>query len=168
MDKPKVYEDVSNIVEHEIKKRAGRWRCQNLEFEEATQLVRIRIHQQFNKWDQSRPFLNWVNRVISNALINLVRDHVVRYEKPCVHCAANEGADLCRITKSGKKCGECRLFREWEQGKKHAFNVKVPVSMENHIDEVNNMEGDFFDLDKSKVKLDGFLKKELNVALLIF
>lgn len=165
-EKPKVkiltYETQSSIIDNEIYKRGGRWKCQNLEFEDASQIVRLRIYQQFDKWDQSRPFLNWVNRVITNALINLHRDNVVRYEKPCNHCAANEGGELCRVTKSGKKCGECRLFREWEMGKKHAFNVKVPVSIENHIDEVNSIEGDFFNLDESKLKLDGFLKEELN------
>ena len=161
IDKPKVYEDLHSVIENEIRKRRGRWRCTNIDFEEASQLVRIRIAQKFHKWDQARPFAQWVNRLITNCLINLVRDHVVRYEKPCVHCAANEGDGFCRLTPSHEQCSECKLFKEWENTKKHAFNVKVPVTIEDHIDEINNMEGDFYDVGASKERLDELMKKEL-------
>ncbi len=170
---PLTYEDLSDTIENELKKRRGRWRCRRLDFEEAAQLCRIRIFTKFDKWDQTLPFVNWANRLITNCLINIVRDNVVRYERPCVKCAFNDGNGLCRVTPSKIQCGECKFYREWEQKGKHAFDVKRPVSIENHTDEVSNMQGDFFNVGEAKIHLEVLLKdvltpKELKVFKWMF
>ena len=160
---PKRYEDVSLIIEEEVKKRRGRWHSTRVDFEDAAQEVRLQIFEQFEKWDQSRPFLNWVNTVITNRLINILRDTTTRYSRPCVSCEGDDGAELCRFTPSKMKCSECKMYREWENShKKNAFNVNFALSAENHIDEVHNIQDDFFDIMGAKDVLVEALKKELS------
>lgn len=68
--------------------------------------------------------------------------------RPCMGCAKNEGGDLCALTPSGKQCGECPLYKKWEIGKKAAFDSRLPVSIENHSQEVFSMPEESVDVER--------------------
>jgi len=159
---PKRYEDLSKIIDGEIRKRRNKWKYTHLEFEDVSQSLRLHIWKKFSKWDQQRDFAPWVNRVITRALINIIRDSYANLTKPCVKCAGNEGDTFCRFTPSHQQCSECPMFKNWAKGKKHAFDIKLPVSIENHTDEVSNISSKFFDIEGAKVLLEIELKKILN------
>lgn len=158
------YEDLSKTVDGEIRKRRNKWKYTHLEFEDVSQSLRLHIWKNFSKWDQARAFAPWVNRVITRAIINIIRDSYANLTKPCVKCAGNEGDTFCRFTPSHQQCNECPMFKSWSKGKKHAFDIKLPVSIENHTDEVSNISSKFFNIDGAKLILEAELKKVLNPA----
>ena len=159
-----IYEDVAKAVDKEIRKRRNKWRYTHLEFEDVAQSLRLHIWKKFSRWDQSRNFIPWVNRVITHALINIIRDSYANLTKPCVKCAGNEGDVFCRFTPSHTQCSECPMYKNWAKKKKPAFDIKLPVSIENHTDEVSNMSGKFFDIESAKLVLEIELKKILTVT----
>ena len=155
------YEDHSSIIDLEIQKRRHKWKYPQVDFDDIAQQIRIRIYNKWDKWDQERPFLPWVNTLITHFIINTVRDTYSNFSPPCAKCVGDEGEDLCRFTASRKKCAECPFYADWEKLKKHAHDVKLPVPIENHIWEVHNIQSDFFNLQEAKENLDGYMKKGL-------
>src|SRR6478735_4891919 len=94
------FEDKYLIIEKEIEKRRHKWTLKAVAwlcFDDVKQLILIHIWKQFGKWDQDKEFLPWVNRVISNQIINLLRNLYMNMARPCISCCANEGEDRCRI-----------------------------------------------------------------------
>ncbi len=162
------YTEIARIVSS----RRGGWTYLSiLPWEDVSQELFIRIYQKWHLYDPIKAphFENWVNTLISNAFLNLRRDHYLRLAKPCVgggmtngkSCAYNQGGDLCGFTRSGKQCAECPVFAEWEKKRKYQFNVKAQVTIENHSQEVSNIQRDFVDYDNIKIGLDKAMLKEL-------
>jgi hypothetical protein len=131
----------------------------------------IRIN---DKWHLYRPekapkLEHWVNTVITNALFNMRRD-VRRFARPCVnsdknsggHCAFNIGDGACSYTPSGKQCEECPLYAAWAKKRQHQLHTQVHVALENHAQEVSNMQDDFSDIEGIKAKLDEAILSELS------
>lgn len=52
------------------------------------------------------------------------------------------------MTSSGKQDGECLLYREWEKKKKSAYDTKLPVSIENHQQEIFSLPEQSVDVEK--------------------
>jgi DNA-directed RNA polymerase specialized sigma24 family protein len=69
----------------------------------------------------------------------------------------------CMFTSSGAQDSTCPLYKKWEKTKKQAYNVKITLSIENHLHEVEKTytESDQ-DIDQSIKKLVSELKKVLN------
>jgi hypothetical protein len=155
------YEDCSDAIDKEIRKRRGKWLYNHIEWDDVAQTIRAKIALRWGYWDQTRPLAPYVNRIITRHLQNLVRDSYAKLTKPCVKCAGNEGENFCRFTASKTQCAQCPLYAEWQKSKESAFNVSLPVSIENHVDEVRNIQNDFFDLDYGKEQLIKLMKKEL-------
>lgn len=155
------YQDLSEEIDAEIEKRRGKWRYPHIDFDDIAQGIRIRIYNKWSKWDQERPFGPWVNTLITNYLINVAEETYTNYTPPCNKCVGDEGEDLCRFTNSRKKCAECPFYAKWEKSKKPAFDVKIPLSAENHSWEIQNMPQDFFSVDSSKKLLFEEMKRVL-------
>tara|TARA_Y100000310_G_scaffold13881_1_gene14184 strand:+ start:3672 stop:4397 length:726 start_codon:yes stop_codon:yes gene_type:complete len=160
--KPK-FENCINLVDEEIKKRRSKWNLTALawlDFDDVSQIIRLHI---FNKWDQydpKQPLAPWLNRIITNQIKNLIRNNYGNYSRPCLKCAAAEGENLCKIYV--KQCNDCPLYAEWEKNKKRAYNIKIPLPMENHSHEVKSITGIGFDIEKNAKalhkKMKGVLK----------
>jgi len=163
-NKPTIYEDWSEVIDDEIQKRRHKWRYPQVDFDDIAQQIRIRINNKWEKWDQERPFLPWVNTLITHFLINTVRDTFSNFSPPCTKCVGDEGEDLCRFTACRKKCSECPFYAEWEKLKKHAHDVKLPVPIDNHIWEVGNIQSDFFNVQEARENLEIFMKKSLTAS----
>jgi len=136
---PKIkFEDKIDIISEEIKKRKGKWTLTSIawmDFEDISQILKIHIFKKWHLFDQDKPLLPWLNRIISNQLKNLVRNNYTNYCKPCLRCAAAEPDSSCSIY--GAQDSRCPLYKRWVQKKKSAYDVKMALPLENHRNEVN-------------------------------
>ena len=150
------------IINQEIAKRRVRWNLKIIpwmDFEDVSQIVRFHIYKKIHLYDRKKPILPWVNRIISNQIKNLIRDYYGNFSRPCLKCTASEGGDNCAIYV--KQCGDCPLYRKWEKSKKSAHDTKLPVSVENHIQEVYQKSAEHVDVELGLSKLKNQVKKFL-------
>jgi len=156
------FEEQLDVIQHEIGKRRNKWTLIAIPFEDVSQMVIIRIFKKYHLFDPSKgEFSHWVNKVISSAIKNILRDNYLKYNRPCLGCAKNLGGDTCSYTPSGKQCEECPLFKKWKKNKEQHFNVKQSLSLENHTNEAESKVGDFTDVSIAKNKIDEHIKKKL-------
>jgi len=151
-----------SLINQEIAKRKARWNLKIIpwmDFEDVSQIVRFHIYKKIHLYDRKQPLLPWINRIISNQIKNLIRDYYGNFSRPCLKCAASEGADGCAIY--AKQSGECPLYKKWENTKKNAHDTKLPVSVENHVREVHQKNAEDVDVELSLSKLKDQVKNFL-------
>lgn len=155
------------FVQHEINQKRRSWTLTTMSFEDASQEVMIRVWKQYEKglFDPTKaPFQHWLNRLITNAFKNLLRDNLLRWQRPCIRdggCVYNLGDGHCSFTKSGNQCEECPLFKEWKQKKESEYNIKASVALEHHSQEVHSIQSDFADIEGAKKIIDAKMLAEL-------
>ena len=156
------FESQLDVIQHEIAKRKNKWTLVAIPFEDVSQMVMIRIFKKYHLFEPEKgEFSHWVNKVISSAIKNILRDNYLKYNRPCLGCAKNLGGDICSYTPSGKQCEECPLFLKWKHSKEQHFNVKQSLSLENHSQEAESKVGDFTDIAGAKNVIDEKIKKKL-------
>ena len=89
-------------------------------------------------WDQTKPLEPWIGRIISNQLKNLIRNNYTNYVRPCLSCPHNMGEDQCSLTPNGIQNNICSLYAKWERTKKPGYDLKMPVTIENHRQEIES------------------------------
>jgi len=113
------YEDKVNVIDCELQKRKHKWHLNALawfDFEDVEQIIRFHIFKKWDQWDQSRNLEPWVNKIISNQLKNILRNHYSNFARPCLNCPFNEseeeggGENSCSFTASKKQSSECKLY----------------------------------------------------------
>jgi hypothetical protein len=154
------------VIQNEINKRRNKWTLSSLSFEDVSQIVLIRVVKKYHKFTPGKSeFTHWVNKVITNTIRNVLRDNYLKYSRPCIlGCIHNTGNEMCSLTKSGKQCAECPLYRDWARLKREQFNINQPVSLDNHIAEIENEKCGFFDLIGATNKLNVEMQKRLRPA----
>ena len=160
--KKKTFEECIKDIDTEIRKRKNKWSLTSLawmDFEDVSQIVRIHIYKKWHMYDQKKPLAPWLNRIISNQIKNLIRNNYGNYARPCVKCAAAENESDCYIYQ--KQCSECPLYADWEKNKKRAHDTKLPVSLENHSQEVYSIETDSYDVEHAAEMLHEKMEKVL-------
>ncbi len=156
------FEKCIDQINREIAKRKPKWNLTALswiDFDDVAQILRIHIFKKWHLYDPSKPLAPWINRIISNQIKNLIRNNYGNYARPCLRCVAAEGDNLCGIY--GKQDSSCPLYAEWEKNKKNAHDIKIPVSLENHSQEVHDMSGNHFDLNSAIKELNKKAKEFL-------
>ncbi len=131
---PTTFEENYTTIQTEISKRRGLWNLSSitwLDFDDVSQIILLHIYSKWHKYDQSKPLVPWLNKVISHQVKNIVRNIYGNYVRPCLRCAAAEGENLCRI--HVVQCSKCPLYAGWEKSKKQAYGVKITVPIENHL-----------------------------------
>ena len=97
---------------------------------------------------------------------NILRNHYSNYARPCLNCPFNSDAEynLCSFTASGEQDCTCPLYKKWTKSKKNAYNIKITLSLENHINQIDASSDNFLgtDIDIASKKLIKELKKQLN------
>jgi RNA polymerase sigma factor (sigma-70 family) len=165
------YEDHQETIEEELSKRQGKWFLTSLswiDFDDVKQIIRVHLHKKWHLWDQERPLKPWLNRIISNQLKNILRNYYSNFAKPCLNCPFNQSgvteeneAGLCGFTESKTQCNECPLYAKWEKTKKSAYNVKIPLALENHSYEIKNTNNSF-EIELAEKRLHEEMKKKLS------
>lgn len=164
------FEDRLDFIQRQIEKRKSKWTLSTYSWEDASQEILIRVWKKYHTYKpEVGKFENWVNRLISNAIHNLLRDNLYKYARPCISagssggaCIKNTGGDGCSYTPSRTQCSECPLYADWEKKKKNQYNVKDTVSIENHTQEVYTRKHEDIDVDMVKTILDEEMPKRLN------
>lgn len=137
------FEDNITLVDRELAKRRNLWTLSSIQwmdFDDVSQIIRLHIYQKWALYDAAQPLIPWLNKVISNHIKNIVRNIYGNFVRPCLRCAAAEPDCLCKIY--GSQCSKCPLYAAWEKSKKRAYEVKLPVPIETHL---NNQECSFID-----------------------
>lgn len=160
------FEDKIEAIDAEILKRKQKWQLNCLsyiDFDDVSQIIRIHIYNKWSQWDQTRPLANWLNAIITNQMINLVRNHYGYVSPPCNNCNANQGGTFCSTTPSGVKCSECPLYRDWQKNKESAYNLKLAASLDNAdlIEKDDSIAPKNFDIEHSAEKLHELIKNSV-------
>ena len=171
MEKKKkfTYEDKFKDIDNEIRKRRGKWRLTSLawiDFDDVAQIIRTHLYNKWDQWDQKRPLLPWINKIITNQLKNILRNYYHNFVKPCVNCPFNQSkaddGELCGFTKSGLQDDSCPLYAKWAKTKKHAYDIKMPVPMENIPVQIGTMVTENTDVESAIIKINIILKEKLS------
>lgn len=159
------FEEKLPIIENEIRKRRNKWQLNVLKwlaFEDVEQIIKLHIYKKWEMWDQSKPLEPWISRIVSNQMRNLIRNNYTNYVKPCMSCEFNTGDEGCSFLPQGFQSSRCDLYAGWEKSKKHGYNIKIPLEMENHAREVENMSSHNIDFEEAIVLLNEQMKKVLS------
>lgn len=162
MEKNLSFEDNIEFINKEIRKRKGEWTLTALswmDFDDISQILRIHIYKKWSLYDQKKPLGPWINTIITNQIKNLIRNNYGNYSRPCLKCAASEGEDLCNIYT--KQCNSCPLYAHWEKNKKQAYDIKLPVTIENHTNEISEMTSEAIDIDLNANNIHEYMQKNL-------
>ena len=153
------------IIKSNIGKRKYSWNIPSLEWEDVSQILILRVWTKFDKYSTAKgTFEHWLNKLITNALNNLIRDNFSKYSRPCIAgCVYNLGNDDCSFTQSRKQCSECPLYKKWTVKKQQQFNMITSLSLEDHSNETYNIESDGASVDFSKQVIDDRLKESLSI-----
>jgi RNA polymerase sigma factor (sigma-70 family) len=175
------YKDKAEVIDRELEKRKGKWFLNSLnwfDFDDVCQIIRSHIHNKWDQWDQDRAIEPWVNKIISNQMKNILRNHYGNFSRPCLGCPFNssEGQsgppnsradsfsdELCGFTSSGVQCNECPLYAKWEKTKKAAYEIKMPLAMEYHSNEASQISSNYsFNLNENIQKVNDEMEKLLS------
>lgn len=161
----RTFEECYEEIENEIRKRRAKWNLSAvswMDFDDCAQIIRVHIFKKWHLYDQTQPLGPWTQRLISNQLKNILRNIYSNFSRPCLKCAAAEGNDLCSIYIT--QCDKCPLYANWLKGKKYAHDCKLPVTIENHSQEVSEKFNDDIDFTKSIRNLNQEMQKHLKPA----
>ena len=143
------FEDCLPQIDVEIAKRRHKWNLTSIswmDYDDVSQILRIHIHKKWNQYDAGKPLAPWLNSIITNQMRNLIRNHYSNFARPCLKCASARDQTGCDIY--GTQCSACPLYARWQKRKQPANNIKIPVSIENHTNEVRNIFDDSFDMER--------------------
>ena len=161
--KKPTFEESFDTINEEIKKRRNKWNLTSLswmDYDDVSQIIRVHIYKKWHLYDEAHPLTPWLNRIITNQIKNLIRNNYGNYSRPCLKCSAAEGEDSCLIY--SKQCSECPLYKNWEKTKKSAYDLKIPLSLENHSNEIHSaQQGGGIDIEANAKKIHQAMKKNL-------
>ncbi len=144
MSKPS-FEDSIHLIDKALSLRAYKWTLAGapwLDWDDVCQIIRLHFWKKWHLYNENFPLPNWISTVISHQLTNITKWVYGNSSRPCLRCDANEGPsidggeNLCSIY--GVQCDKCPFFANWEKTKKYALDAKLPVTLENHTQEVYN------------------------------
>ncbi len=156
------FEDAYLVIDEMLNKRKGKWTLSSIsymDYFDVSQIIRIHLWKKFDQYDRNLPLEPWVSTIISRQMINIRRNHYDTLGRPCLRCAASEGEDLCAIYT--KQCNSCPLYAHWEKSKKSAYNINMPLSVENHQQEVYELPNRQDDTEKMEKNLHEIMLREL-------
>lgn len=153
------YKEIKKIVDSKSEK----WQLtsiQWIDFEDISSIIVNHIYKKWYLWDHSRPLGPWVSKIVNNQMSNLIRNHYSSFSRPCLKCEYNDGDNSCSLYET--QCDNCPLFAKWKKFKKRAYDIKIPLPIDNHEQEVQDiLHQDGFDLEKTSEKIHEIMEKEL-------
>lgn len=161
MSKP-TFEDCYEIISKEIDKRQGRWQLSSvtyLDFSDVKQQLLIHINNKWHLYNYPLPLENWLSRVISRQMINMVRNCWTSFSPPCTRCAASEFDNSCRIYEI--KSSVCPLYASWEKGQKQKHDVRLPLPLDNHTQQVYDIPFNELDIEATALVIHSKMQEIL-------
>ena len=164
------FEDKLEEVEIALERKRAKWDLDAvayIDYDDIKQIIMTHIYKKWYLWDQSKAVEPWLNRVVSNQFKNLLRNYYGNFVRPCLRCEFNNGGDGCSKTRSGIQENTCADYKQWEQKKKAAYDIKLAVTIENHSFEMKSKQDNFLDLEKTTAKLTDAMRPYLNDRLFV-
>jgi len=156
------FEEAEPLIDKLLENKRYSWRLKSIvwfDFDDLKQKIKSHIYLKWNQRDPSRPIEGWISTIIKNQLINEVRNNFKNYARPCLNkCPFYLGGDDCASCKNGVQGSDCLAYFIWEKTRQRAYNVKIPLVMENHIREINYEEDNFIDIEKIAEKIHDKMK----------
>ena len=159
------FEDKLKQIEAALERKRAKWDLDAVayvDYDDIKQIIMAHIYKKWHLWDQSKPIEPWLSRVVSNQFKNLLRNHYGNYARPCLRCQFNTGADGCSKTRSGIQENSCAEYKEWEQKKKTAYDIKLAVTIENHTNEVYQKQDSFLNIENASNRLQIEMRSHLS------
>ena len=158
------FDEKADIICKAINKKRNKWQLTAItwmDFDDVAQIIKLHIFKKWNMWDQSKPLEPWIGRIISNQIKNIIRNNYTNYIRPCLSCPHNGGEDQCVISPNGCQGNFCSLYSKWEKQKKSGYDLKMPLTLENHKQEIEEkIDSSFFSFDRIEL-LNSEMKKVL-------
>ena len=161
MRKP-TFEESYPLIKELVEKRRDKWRLTSIswmDFDDVAQIIYIHINKKWDLWDYSRPLAPWVSVIIANQISNLIKTLYSNFSRPCLSCPAFEGDNLCSIYEV--QCVSCPLYDYWIKNRKPAYDIKVTLPIDTHINEVEGLASENFDVDSASAQMHDEIKKHL-------
>lgn len=168
----RLYEQYKVVIDKEIGKRVFRWKLTSLAYidlSDIAQLLNLHVVTKIHLYDEEKsPFSHWVNRLLSNRLKNLFRDHYQSFSKPCDKCQFNGGGSTCTVF--GKQSDTCSDYAAWFKSKRFkmeiamAHSISAPRLTDEHDQihqEINDKTSDFTDFETKIPEFNTLLKAKL-------
>jgi hypothetical protein len=160
------FEDRCETIEKAINKKRKKWQLTAIswmDFDDVSQIIKLHIYKKWDMWDQSKPLEPWIGRIIANQLKNIIRNNYTNYIRPCLNCPHSGGEDICNISPNNTQGNFCEYYAKWEKQKKMGYDLKMPLALENHSQEVEQqIDNSFFNFESVEV-LNGEMKKVLTI-----
>jgi hypothetical protein len=152
------YPEIARIVES----RRIKWTLSSIrwiDYDDVKSIIITHIWKKFHLLDASRPLAPWVSTIVNNQISNLIRNHYSSFSRPCLSCEANEGENSCAIY--GTQDVQCPLYAKWCKTRKRAYDVKLPLDMHAHEQEVHDMPHQSLNIDLAISQFSDRMKREL-------
>ena len=150
------FEDKIDQIDAALERKRTKWHLDAvtyIDYDDIKQVIMAHIFKKWHLWDQSKPIEPWLSRVVGNQFKNLLRNHYGNFANPCTEKHYNDHDE-----------STCPVCQKWRQKKKSAYDIKLAVPMENHIDEVADRKDNFVDLDASTQKLKLKMRLQLTTT----
>ena len=164
MSDKKIYEDHAEDIDAAIKRQRSRWRLDAVkwfDFDDVSQVIKSHVAVKWDMWDQERPNGPWLNRVITNKIWNLIRNHYGSYVKPCVYCEYARDNN-CLFTSTGSQDASCSEYAKWSKKKKYGLELRTAASLEDCQIQIGNQVDNHFDYDYYFDRLNELMRVQLS------
>lgn len=158
----KTFEECYDTILSIIESRRFRWQLKAInwyDFEDVKMHLLFHIYTKWHLYDQTKSLKTWVTVVVNNQMFNLIRNLYGNMKRPCLECPHYGGENICDKFKTCNT--KCDLFKAWTFGKKNKYEIQLPVSIEDHQNEVYDISKQEIDIDKTAVILHDKMKKIL-------
>jgi len=156
------FEDNYKEIERIVEKKRYEWTLKAdlmLDFDDVKNIIIAHIWKKWHLYDQSQPLGGWTATIVKNQFSNILRDRYLSTSSPCSRCPCNMGGNTCSLY--GVQSIECSLYKTWYNTKRYSHDVRLPVPIENHLNDVHKMPDTIFDLETSIKSLHFRIQKVL-------
>jgi hypothetical protein len=149
----RTFEECYDEIVHEVDKRRSKWHLDAVSgwcsWEDIRSILLTHIWRKFSQFDPDKGELaHWCQSICSSQIINQLRNLHGNYVSPCVRCICAEGDNLCTVY-GQTQSDICPLVIKWKKSRQHAYNVKLPLYLENHLNEYYDRPNKSYDVEKT-------------------
>ncbi len=140
METQKTFEECYSEIDKIVEKLRKQWTFKATvikDFDDVKSEIITHIWKKWHLYDQARPLGGWAATTAKHQFFNILRNIYLVTGSPCLRCPCNLGNSMCSIY--GQQGIECALYKKWYFSKRHAHDVKMPLPLENHAQEVSNL-----------------------------
>ena len=137
------------------------------DFDDVKSIIMVHIWRKWYLYNQKRPLGGWVATIVKNQFHNILRDSYTSTSAPCSQCPCNLGSDSegkvsCSLF--GVASIECPKYEKWYNKNRHSHNVRLPVALENHLNEFLEQPNTEIDLEAAIINFHERIKAKMTLS----